>query len=187
MRCLLCAKWSISLICGECDRLFAPTPKLHTLKHLNLISFYDYDAIETLLWAKYHAFGSFILQRLAKKAFRPFFCDLKLEKEAALIPVDDRPNAFFSHTAILAKYGAGGVTRPYFGCLRAKSTVKYAGKTLSFRKKHPRGFMCKKFPLEDAILVDDLCTTGTTLLEAEDALRRRGKKTLFAVTLAKAM
>ncbi|MDR0747236.1 MAG: ComF family protein [Helicobacteraceae bacterium] len=186
MRCLLCARWSIPLVCGECDRLLAPTPKLHKIKHLDLISFYDYDTIETLLWAKYHAFGSFILQRLAKKAFRPFFSDLKLEREAALIPIDDRPNAFFSHTAILAKYGAGGFARPYFGCLRANSNVKYAGKTLAFRKKHPRRFICKNFPPEDAILIDDLCTTGTTLLEAEETLEKRGKKTLFAVTLAKA-
>lgn len=186
MRCLLCQTISLRLLCADCDRALAPAPRIHDLQDLKLISFYDYDDVEPLTWAKYHPFGSLVLKRLAIKAFRPFFRDLSLEQKTAIVPIDDHISRFFSHTAVLAKYAAAGRTTARFGALRAQSHEKYAGQTLAFRRAHPRRFVCKPFAENATILIDDLSTTGTTLLEASEAIQKSGKSVLFAVTLSKA-
>ncbi|MDR2639564.1 MAG: ComF family protein [Helicobacteraceae bacterium] len=186
MRCLLCSKASLSIICKECFEAIAVYPRVHTLQNLKAITFYDYDDIAPLTNAKYYPFGSFALKRLAAKAFKPFFGDLKLENQAALIPIDDCVGSWYSHTAILAKAGAAGMVTPRFGALRAKSQAKYAGQTLAFRLSRPRRFVFKDFREQNAILLDDLITTGTTLLEAAAALEKRGKTALFAVALTHA-
>ena len=87
---------------------------------------------------------------------------------------------------MLAKYAAAGQTFARFGVLRALSHEKYAGQTLAFRRAHPRRFVCKPFVQNAAILLDDLSTTGTTLLEAAETIQKSGKSVLFAVTLSKA-
>jgi competence protein ComFC len=186
MRCLLCSKISLSFICRECREAIAVYPRVHTLQNLNAITFYDYDEIAPLTNAKYYPFGSFVLKRLAAKAFKPFFRDLKLDDQAALIPIDDCVGSWYSHSAILARAGAAGMVTPRFGSLRAKSKTKYAGQTLAFRQSRPRRFIFKDFCEQNAILLDDLITTGTTLLEAAAALEKNGKTALFAIALTHA-
>jgi competence protein ComFC len=159
---------------------------VHSLDSLKVISFYDFDEIEPLLYAKYHPCGSFALKYLAKKAFAPFFGALELDNPAALLPIDDRAERWFSHTAVLAKYAANGCVHARFGRMRAKSAAAYAGKTLAFRHSNPRRFDFKPFDETDVILLDDLMTTGTTLNEARSVVENAGKNALFAVTLAKA-
>ncbi|MDR1451443.1 MAG: ComF family protein [Helicobacteraceae bacterium] len=186
MRCLLCLKPSLGYICRECDEAIKARPRVHTLRDLEAITFYDYDDIAPLTYAKYYPFGAFALKRLAIKAFKPFFRDLKLENAAALIPIDDRLGAWYSHSAVLAKAGADGMVTPRFGRLRAQSKERYAGKTFAFRAAHPRRFAFKGFAEQNAILLDDLITTGTTLLEAAFTLEKNGKNPLFAVALTHA-
>ncbi|GHS87894.1 hypothetical protein FACS189487_04930 [Campylobacterota bacterium] len=186
MRCLLCSAFSWRLICKNCEAKIETIPKAHNLQELKVISFYDFDDIEPLLHAKYRPFGSYILKNLALKSFRKFFSALELENPAALVPIDDRISTWYSHTAILAKFGAGGVVRARFGVLRARSHDRYAGQTLAFRKSHPRRFVVKSFIEKNAILIDDIMTTGTTLLEAAAALENSGKIVLFAVVLSRA-
>ncbi|MDR2153278.1 MAG: ComF family protein [Helicobacteraceae bacterium] len=186
MRCLLCAKLSLSFICRECREAIEVNPRLHNLRDLRAITFYDYDDIAPLTNAKYYPFGSFALKQLAIKAFKPFFSELKLDNKAALIPIDDRVGAWYSHSAVLAKFGAAGIVTPRFGRLRARSKDKYAGQTLAFRQSRPRRFVFKDFEERDAILLDDLITTGTTLLEAGETLEKNGKTALFAVALTRA-
>ncbi|MDR0664985.1 MAG: ComF family protein [Helicobacteraceae bacterium] len=187
MRCLLCSKLSLRFICRECEEAIAVYPRVYSLRDLNAIGFYDYDDIAPLTNAKYYPFGAFILKRLALKAFKPFFCDLELKDRAALIPIDDRVGAWYSHTAVLAKFGASGAVTPRFGRLRARSQEKYAGRTLAFRQSRPRRFIFKDFAEQNAILLDDLITTGTTLLEARETLEKNGKTVLFAIALTRAL
>ncbi|GHV60166.1 hypothetical protein FACS1894103_4960 [Campylobacterota bacterium] len=186
MRCLLCRKLSFRYVCAACERHIRPAPQIHALQRLKLISFYDYDDIESLTLAKYYPFGSAVLRRLAKRAFLPFIADLELEDGAALIGVDDRLGSYFSHTAVLAKHAAHGSKKARFGKLRARSDEKYAGQTLAFRKAHPRKFIYRSFDEPNAILIDDVCTTGTTLIEAAETLEQNGKTVLFAMVLTKA-
>ncbi|MDR2905825.1 MAG: ComF family protein [Helicobacteraceae bacterium] len=188
MRCLMCESWSWRLLCPKCQAVIAPSPQTFDLGGLRLITFYDYDEIAPLLKAKYRVFGSEIFKVLAEKSFRNFFADLKLDSPAVIAPIDDLAERWFSHTAVLARNCSPpretAIVR--YGSLRAESRVKYAGETLAFRRNHPRKFVFKNFPEKNAIILDDLVTTGSTILEAAAVLEDRGKTALFAIALAKA-
>lgn len=164
-----------------------PAPKKHLIEgRLNVISFFAYDDVEPLIKTKYHPFGTRTLTRLSRRAFQPFFADLALEQPAALLPIDDRPGQWFSHTAALARAAEGGSVQARYGKLRATAKLHYAGQSLAFRKNNPRKFAVQPFGETAAVLLDDLMTTGTTLLEAADAIEKTGKSVLFAVVLAAA-
>lgn len=187
MRCLLCGKFSWRYLCKTCDASLTPDPKRHLIEgRLNVISFFAYDDVEPLIKTKYHPFGTRTLARLSRRAFQPFFADLALEQPAALLPIDDRPGKWFSHTAALARAAEGRSVKARYGKLRATAKIHYAGQSLAFRKSNPRRFAIKPFNEEAVILLDDLMTTGTTLLEAADAIEKTGKTVLFAVVLAAA-
>ena len=187
MRCLLCGDFSWRYLCPACEASLTPSPAKHSIEgSLSVFSFFPYDDIEPLIKTKYHPFGSLVLRRLAQKAFSPFFNDLALPSPAALVPIDDRPGAWFSHTAALAKEARGENIRVRYGKLRATSKVHYAGQSLAFRKANPRRFRMGGFKEEAVILLDDLMTTGTTLQEAAQTVEKTGKSVLFAVVLAAA-
>lgn len=186
MRCLLCEKFSFRFICKSCTPLISAYPQKHLIRgKLTVFSFFDFDTADELIRSKYLPFGSQILALLATLSFKPFFRDLPLA-DTAIIPIDDRVGKHFSHTAVLAKTAQNYLIRARFGTLRATSLAHYAGKTLAFRKANPRNFAFKNFKESNAILLDDLMTTGTTLQEASDKLEAMGKTVLFAVVLAKA-
>ncbi|MRI59148.1 MAG: hypothetical protein C6H99_06570 [Epsilonproteobacteria bacterium] len=185
MRCLLCWRFSWSHICKECRRSYL-RPKIRTRKlesGFEVVSFYGYKEIEDLLLSKYHYIGAKIYAILAKEALRPFARALELW--AWVIPIDDRVDPYYSHTAILAKGMATKTLRPKYGQLRAKNRVRYSGMSLEFRKSHPRDFVYKGRS-GDLILVDDIITTGLTIQEAVKAAQTRGANPLFGVVLADA-
>jgi len=68
--------------------------------------------------------------------------------------------------------------------LMARNKINYSGKTLQFRLENPRDFEYKGKKNIEAILVDDIVTTGTTLTEAASVLKKNGVDILFALTLA---
>ncbi|MCD8541680.1 MAG: hypothetical protein LRY22_03610 [Aliarcobacter cryaerophilus] len=92
------------------------------------------------------------------------------------IPIDDHTRHDFSQTAILAKHLKSAFIKPIFNTLKAKNIVKYAGKNLEFRQKNPRKFIYSGVKNCDVILVDDVITTGTTILEAKKSFKKRGCK-----------
>ena len=185
MRCLLCSRWNIALLCGHCRHsLLAPQPhKRELLPGFFVYSFYPYDEIKDLLLTKHHHIGAEIYRILAKTAIAPFAKELDLK--AFAIPVDDRLKGGYSHTAILARAMKSGSIRPRYGALFATNDISYSGKDLAYRLTHPRGFRYKG-PQDGVILVDDIVTTGTTLKEAYSVLLATGARPLFAVTLADA-
>ena len=174
-------------VCPACaERLLVPKPARRSLgEGLEVISFYDYQEIGPLLKFKYVPFGQRVYRQLARVALHPF-CRAYAGDRAALLPVDSRPGKGFSHTAALARYGGAGVLRMGRGRLWAKNDVTYAGTTLAFRQAHPRGFSYRGTDGFSAVLVDDVVTTGTTLLEAAAVLKRHTVETLFALVLADA-
>jgi competence protein ComFC len=185
MRCLLCSRWSLGLICGGCRRTLL-SPQLHKRELLPgffVYSFYPYDEIKDLLLTKHHHIGAEIYRILAKTAIAPFAKELDLKAYA--IPVDDRLKGGYSHTAILAKAMRSGSIRPRYAALTAASDISYSGKDLAYRLTHPRGFRYRG-PKDALILVDDIVTTGTTLKEAWSVCSTAGAQPLFAVTLADA-
>jgi len=67
--------------------------------------------------------------------------------------------------------------------------VKFAGQTKKFREENRRNFKFsnhnfKNIKKPEIIIVDDIVTTGTTILEATRVLRKNKAKVLFAITLA---
>jgi competence protein ComFC len=68
--------------------------------------------------------------------------------------------------------------------LLSQNDIKYAGKTLKYRKDNPRDFKYSGKSGISVILIDDIVTTGTTLLEAKNTLARYGVEVDFALVLA---
>jgi len=185
LRCHSCRRVSLSLICSECRQLYLQ-PKLHIRKlssGLDVISFYSYQDIEPFLLTKHLPHGWFIYRILAKETFKSLS---KIDNKVFVIPVDDYLSSSYSHTAILAKELKNYGYSPLYNSLQAKNRVSYSGKSLSFRKANPREFEYKGPKYINAILVDDIVTTGTTLQEAYSILKRYEVNIAYVFVLADA-
>ncbi len=176
--CIICGRFSFRAICNKCKSFLKPDIEFKN----EVVSFYDYEEIEFLIKYKYEKFGSRVFWELSD-VFRKFAENY--QKKAFVIPIDDRIKNGFSHTAILAKSMHSKNLIPLFGVLHAKNEVKYAGKSLEFRLNNPRNFKYTGLKNIDAILVDDVMTTGLTLKEAKEVLTKNGVNVLFSVVLAK--
>ncbi len=165
-------------------------PDLHSRKLENgveVFSFYNYDDISELILSKNSYSGFYIFRTLAKNSFKRFAKELRYRKKVHALPIDDKVrDVGYSQTAILSKSLQTENITPIFGSLQAKSDVKYAGKSLKFRKENRRDFEFKKSFLKFrvVILVDDVITTGTTLTEASEKVIEEGFTPLFCLTLA---
>ncbi len=177
-KCLLCGCSSFKIVCEKCqDDYIKPKFK----KRGDTVSFYDYDTVEFLVKYKYHRFGHRVYKILADKALKVFAGEIK--ENFYIIPVDDNIKKGYSHTAVLAKSMKTSFLTPLYGVLYAKNSVHYAGKSLEFRLQHPRNFKYTGPSSIDVILVDDLLTTGLTLNEAEETLKKFNVKTALKVVL----
>ena len=130
--------------------------------------------------------GLFIYKNLAKFAFKKFAKSFSFPEQIYALPIDDRVHHGYSHTAILANELRAKNLKPIFHALHATSSVSYSGKDLKFRQNNPRNFKILKKITAPVILVDDIVTTGTTILEARDTLQKAGVDVLFALVLADA-
>ncbi|WP_158654733.1 MULTISPECIES: phosphoribosyltransferase [unclassified Helicobacter] len=156
------------------------------LEDFKVYSFYSYEENAFLLNMKYDAIGSRIYKILAQRASEYFFNHLSVRfpKDCYGVGIDDDPKKGYSHTGIILK-GFSSKIKPIFGELRAKNKVKYAGESLSFRKKNPKNFKCK-VSYKDLIIFDDIITTGTSMLEAREKLQKYNNNVLFGIVLSDA-
>ena len=176
-KCVLCSDNSFKIVCKNCAKKYLKT-KLK--KNNNVYSFYDYDVMEHFNKYKYQKRGDIIYKYLSKP-LAEFSKNFKFK--AYLIPVDDVPK-YFSHTAILANAMKSGYLTAQFGSLRAASKAKYAGKPLEYRLNNPRNFIYKGLKNVNAILIDDIKTTGITLNEAQETLKKYGVNVIFSIVLS---
>lgn len=185
MRCLSCEKLSFSIICKKCQNtLLAPNFfKKELSKNFFVYSFYSYEEIEPFILSKYYFHGDRVFNILAKLSFSKFASHFSYPTLVYALPIDDHSRHDFSHTAILAKHLKAPFIKPIYNVLKASNIVKYAGKDLDFRQKNPRKFVYTGTSNIDVILVDDLMTTGTTILEAKKVLKKHNVNVLFALTL----
>lgn len=185
--CISCNSFSFYHICDKClNGALAPTLSTREIDGLKIYSFYKYSEIEPLIKYKHKMAGSFILKRLASVTFATFAKNFEFEGKISLIPIDDKTAHGYSHTAVLANAMKNSVFEPQWGAMRAKNAVVYAGQSLEFRKNNPRGFDFRGAKHKEILLVDDIVTTGTTLLEARECAEKAGYEVLFAVTLSDA-
>jgi len=187
MRCYTCAKLSLPIICKSCkNQLFRTNISTRTVGTLDVISFYKYATLESLLLSKHTPEGYRIYKALAKMTMQPFIEEF-VEADARvvyIIGVDEYVKNGYAHVALLTHAMKTKYSVPLHSSLMAKNRVTYAGKNLQFRLENPRNFIYTGKSNIDVILVDDIITTGITLQEAQKVLIQSGVNVLFALTLA---
>lgn len=187
MRCFSCSKLSLKIICNACvDNLFTIKMSTRKVGTLDVISFYKYSALESLLHTKHKPEGYRIYKALAQITMKPFIQEFaeNIEDDVYIIGIDEFVKSGYAHVALLSRAMRTNNTHPQHSALMAKNRVNYSGKSLQFRLDHPRGFIYKGKSNIDVILVDDIITTGITLQEAHKVLIQNDVNVLFALTLA---
>lgn len=186
MKCLLCENYSLTQhICKKCQEHFLQ-PSLYKRKldnGIEVLSFYRYEDIKSLLFTKHTDIGFPIYKLLARLSFTKFAKEFVWETRVASIAVDDHIKSGYSHTAILNNALRSQNITPLFNRLRAQNAISYSGKSRAFREANPRDFQLKNFKKKEVIVIDDIITTGATLREATDKLTQEKKEVLFCLTL----
>ncbi len=187
MRCFSCSKLSVSILCEICVKeLFPIEIHTRTMGTLDIISFYKYTTLEALLLTKHKPEGYRIYKALAKITMKPFMEEFveNAEGDVYIIGVDEQVKSGYAHVALLTHAMKMKTSIPLHASLMAQNRVNYSGKDLQFRLANPRNFKYTGKKNIDAILVDDIITTGITLQEAQKVLMQHGVNVLFALTLA---
>jgi len=187
MRCYSCSKLSIHILCKLCvNQLFRTTISTRTIGTLNVISFYKYSTLESLLLTKHKPEGYRIYKALAKMTMKPFIKEFmeNAEGNVYIVGVDEYVKSGYAHVALLTHAMKTKTSKPLHASLMAQNRVNYSGKDLQFRLANPRNFKYTGKKNIDIILVDDIITTGITLQEAQKVLMQHGVNVLFALTLA---
>lgn len=188
MKCITCESWSFSVICKACQKNLL-TPNIYKRQlsdDLSVYSFYALEEIEELISSKYYFHGDRVINILAQLSFGKFAKEFNYNQAVTALGIDEHTRHDFSHTAILSRHLNSPYITPQYNRLKAKNRVKYAGKDLEFRQNNPKKFMLKGINNASLILVDDVVTTGTTLLEAHKVCKKSKNDVLFALCLADA-
>lgn len=185
MRYLMCESLSLKHICKSCQTLYL-TPSLYK-RYLDdgtlVLSFYKYNDIKELLHTKHTDIGFYIYNILAKNSIKIFAQNFSILQEVASIAIDDNPKEGYSHTSILSKALHSSRIKPLHNRLHAQNSISYSGKSKAYRLSNPRNFKLKDFKQKNVILVDDIITTGSTLLEAVEKLKESDKEVFLCLTL----
>ncbi len=187
MRCYSCSKLSLKIICKICkDQLFVPTVSTRKVGTLDVISFFKYSTLESLLHTKHKPEGYRIYKALAHMTLKPFIEEFveSDDRDVYIVGIDEYVKSGYAHVALLTRAMRMRSSIPQHSALMAQNRVNYSGKSLQFRLEHPRDFLYKGKSNIDVILVDDIITTGITLQEAQKVLMSHGVNVLFALTLA---
>jgi competence protein ComFC len=188
MRCISCENISLKIICNSCqNNLLKPAfYKRELEKDFFVYSFYQYNDVKEFLNSKYEFYGDRVYKILGKLAFQKFSKNFVYHDKVYSIAIDDHTRHNFSHTAILSNQLKSNHIQPIHNSLKATNIVKYAGKDLEFREKNKRKFQYTGQKNLQVILIDDIVTTGTTILEAKKCLEENNCEVLFALTLTDA-
>lgn len=187
MRCYSCSKLSFKIICETCiDQLFTVKMSTRKVGTLDVISFYKYSALESLLHTKHKPEGYRIYKALAQMTMKPFIEEFveSDERDIYIVGIDEYVRSGYAHVALLSRAMKTKSSFPLHASLMALNRVNYSGKSLQFRLENPRDFVYNGKSGIDVILVDDIITTGITLQEAQKVLISHGVNVLFALTLA---
>ncbi|MEA3433050.1 MAG: ComF family protein [Campylobacterota bacterium] len=187
MRCFSCSKLSFKIICKTCEeQLFVPTVSTRKVGTLDVISFFKYSTLESLLHTKHKPEGYRIYKALAKMVMKPFIEEFveSDDRDVYIVGIDEHVKSGYAHVALLTRAMKTNCSIPQHSALMAGNRVNYSGKTLQYRLEHPRGFVYTGKRDIDVILIDDIITTGITLQEAQKVLMENGVNVLFALTLA---
>lgn len=187
MRCYSCSNLSVKILCSRCrHKLLKTTVSTRTIGTLDVISFYKYSAVETLLLTKHKPEGHRIFKQLAKITMKPFieeFIEID-NRKIYIVGIDEYVKYGYAHVSVLTSMMKTKYSKPLYAKLMAQNRVNYSGRNLQYRLDNPREFVYRGKKDVDVILVDDIITTGITLQEAQKVLMQSGVNVLFALTLA---
>lgn len=189
MRCINCHSFTLLAFCDSClKELSEQSWGVRKLENdFKVYYFYKYSEIKHLLHSKHKFYGYFVFKFLAKLTFAKFHQIFKPQTKLNAIALDDRvKKRLYSHAAILARALKSPFIKPVFAALHAQNKVSYSGKSLEFRRKNKRKFKLLKEIKYPVILVDDIITTGSSILEAKEILEKNKICVLFALVLADA-
>ena len=101
----MCESFSLTHICKNCQdtHLQPQIFKRKISSKIEVISFYKYEDIKELLHTKHTDLGYYIYSTLAKNSFKVFAQEFDFSHRVAAIPIDDKIESGYSHTAILNK------------------------------------------------------------------------------------
>ena len=187
MRCYSCAKLSFKIICNACKKnLFPTTIGTRTVGTLDVIYFYKYTHLESLLLTKHKPEGYRVYKALSRMTLKPFIEEFLEadDRTVYIVGVDEYVKSGYAHVGVLTHQMKSKTSIPQHAALMAQNRVNYAGKSLQFRLENPRNFDYIGKKDVDVILVDDIITTGITLQEAQKVLTQSGVNVLFALVLA---
>ena len=153
---------------------------------MDVISFYRYASIESLLHTKHKPEGYRLFKELAKLTMKPFIEEFveNNDGDVYVVGVDEYVKSGYAHVSLLTAAMKTETSLAEHASLLATNRVNYSGKSLQFRLDNPRDFVYTGTEDVHAILVDDIITTGITLQEAQKVLMQHGVNVLFALTLA---
>ncbi|MBK1973796.1 ComF family protein [Campylobacter sp. TTU-622] len=189
MKCFNCEEFALLGFCDKCkENLKELSLSIRMLdKNFKVYSFYKYEQIKHLLYSKHHFYGYFVFNMLAKLSFKKFKHFFNPDIKINAIALDDKvENLLYSHSAILLRYLKSKNIKPVYGALHAQSNVKYSGQNMQFRQQNKRNYKLLKKINHPVILVDDVVTSGSSLLEAKELLEKNKIFVLFALVLADA-
>ncbi|MCW1360249.1 ComF family protein [Campylobacter sp. CCS1377] len=189
MRCYNCHCFTLLDFCPSCLEELAELSLNHRIldNSFKVYSFYKYSEIKHLLYSKHKFYGYFVLNALAKLSFARFDEFFSPQVMINAVPLDDRvENGLYSHSALLARHLKSPFIKPLYRTLYAKSHLKYSGKSMNFRLKNKRNYELLKIPKYPVILVDDIITSGSSLMQAKQILEKNQISVLFALVLADA-
>lgn len=186
MRCILCLDYSLRTICKNClETILEPNLQKRILDDGFVVySFYKYNELSKLLHTKHTYIGAKVFSLLSRNSILPFLKIANL-KNTYFLPVDDHVRSGYSHTAVMTRE-LKECGQPLFNALRARNHIRYSGQKLLVRKAQKRNFKITCKTGIDVVLIDDIVTSGNTLMEARNVCEKHGVNALFAIVLADA-
>ncbi len=171
-----------SIICGECitDEPF--------FKHTKYYGLYEGGLKEAIKLLKYHG-----IKRLSGPLSDLFF-QLQLPSVDVIIPVPLYEKGLrergFNQSALLARHLSKRLKIPVVinSLIKNRDTQPQATLNAEERKRNVRGaFIVKNEEAiykKDIMLIDDVLTTGATIMECSKVLKKAGAGDIYVITLA---
>lgn len=190
MYCVVCGRLKWNIICKDClSNLEYIDSKRILDNDVKVFSSFAFSELKFLLTSKNNIIGSRIFKRLGVYAVSNFFARYKdlatLNKQKiAVLSIRNKNIGMYSHSAILSQCFSAYGFKVFNNALIIGNNSHF-----SHLKRHERQELGRSFRFNfkhnclGVIIVDDIITTGQTLLEASDIAMQNGYNSLFAWTL----
>ena len=173
-------------ICFDCRETKPP------IKFLRSYAYFKGPFRSAIHRIKYnHDFG--MTERFTSYLLEMFQNELRWQIDAVTVVPLSQERFFergYNQTALLGKLFARGVNKPYISNLlrRQRNTASQVGLSKNERRINIQdAFVAdeKKALNQSILIIDDVTTTGATIMECARALKDQGASEIFGLTLAK--